>query len=157
MDDRTDKGMEATGLLRIDAAPTDITPEQVAIRATDALCRVTEVMAQIAANVAAMTEGMQQLTRRMDQMDGLTAGQAKALAAMIRLRVRVLCDSYGIAAEDERRRRRVGELIKQALRNSVGTDRRGLRDLPRCEYQVYLDRVAMWDDYDVMREVAGNA
>lgn len=157
MDDRIDKGMEATGLLRIDAVPTDITPEQVAIRATDALCRVTEVMAQIAASMATMTENVQQLTRRMDQMEGLTYGQAKALSKAIRIRVKVLCDSYGIADADERRRRKVGELIKLALRNSVGTDRRGLRDLPRCEYQVYLDRVAMWDDYDVMREVAGNA
>lgn len=44
-------------------------------------------------------------------------------------------------------------LIRRDLRVSVGITSRSLRDLPRVEYQVYLDRVAMWDEYEAIMEV----
>ncbi len=116
-----------------------------------ALSAMLKMMEQMGNAIAAVSEGMASLTHRMDMMDRLTPGQAKALGEAIRRRGEQLTDEYGMHGKDALSR--IQAAIRKELRNSVGAEGKSLRDLPKCEYQVMLTRVSLWEDYDVLTDI----
>ncbi|MEA4928571.1 MAG: hypothetical protein VB104_07835 [Candidatus Limiplasma sp.] len=122
--------------------------------------KMLAAMEQMGNMMAAMNESVQRLNRRMDRMERLTPGQAQELGRLIRQRVGVVMQSYGMldvptgdAQAAAKAAKRIDALIRRELRNSAGVEGRSLRDLPRCDYGLYVKRIALWDDYDAMTEV----
>ncbi|MDD3212193.1 MAG: hypothetical protein PHY64_00870 [Eubacteriales bacterium] len=124
-------------------------PEQM----QQAVVQMNTAMQQLANMMAAMSENIHQLTRRMELMEKLTPGQAQELGKAVRERAAALLNLYGIA-QTKRAQGKVQTLIRRELRNAAGVEGKSLRDLPKFEYQVALNRVALWDDYDAMMGVA---
>ena len=46
-----------------------------------------------------------------------------------------------------------GNAIRRELRLTMGVQ--SVRDVPRCEYNVALQTVRLWDDYRVMKTMKG--
>ena len=132
---------------------------------------------QMANMMAAISENMSAITRRMDLAERLTGGQAQELNRAIRARSWQLLTQYSVRAQKldaalkakngelpfpyngldpllDAGARKVQGLIRRDVRAAQGLESRSLRDLPRCEYPVALNRVAMWDDYDAMTQIA---
>lgn len=125
-----------------------VTQEQM----QQAFMQVNMAMSQMVNMMGAMSENIQRLTRSMELLERLTPGQAQALGKAIRERAAALLDMYGIA-QTQKAQGKVKTLIRRELRNVTGVEGKSLRDLPKCEYQVMLNRVSLWDDYDAMMGV----
>ncbi len=41
--------------------------------------------------------------------------------------------------------------IRKAIRQTMGAQ--AVRELPRCQYEIVMKQVAMWDDYKTMKRI----
>lgn len=100
-------------------------------------------------NVVSVTnQNMEQIKRELRQLTPITGAQEKALGEKIRQRAEQLCEEYNLSA-------RCVPMIANAIRKDVKLEGgvRSIRELPRVEYPVYVDRIAMWDDYGAMKAI----
>lgn len=105
--------------------------------------------------MAAMAEMTQSMARRLNEMEQeihrltkVTPAQARAINAAIREHAENLCRQY----RAEGYVRETSNAIRKELRVSCGIS--SVRDLPRCDYQLALETIDMWDDYKLMRKLA---
>ena len=113
-----------------------------------ALGEMGDLMRAMAESVRLTNLRMQKLERQIELMTPLTGAQDKALGEAIRKRADALCEQYRLRPA---RAGAVATAIRRELKRQSGV--RSTRELPRIEYQVLLERVALWGDYDVMREI----
>lgn len=97
-----------------------------------------------------MSVRMDAMERMLAQMVPITAAQARALGDAIRARAAQLAGDYGITAPGARRS--IGAAIRRAVRQDAGIER--IEEMPRTLYDVYVEFIAMWDDYDEMCAIA---
>ena len=152
--DRHDRGVVRPGPGRAagrggDRAVNEITKRDPAgDQLMSALGEMGDLMRAMAESVRLTNLRMQKLERQIELMTPLTGAQDKALGEAIRKRADALCEQYRLRPA---RAGAVATAIRRELKRQSGV--RSTRELPRIEYQVLLERVALWDDYDVMREI----
>ena len=108
-----------------------------------------QMMMQSMANaLAAMNQKVGQLERQLRQLTPITGAQEKALGDKIKFRAQQLQKSYKLPVQ-------AVSLIAQAIRKDIKLEGgvRAIRELPRVEYAVYVDRIALWDDYAAMKAI----
>ena len=107
-----------------------------------------QLMQSMANALAAMNQRMGQLERQLRQLTPITGAQEKALGDKIKLRAQELQKSYNLPMK-------AASMIAQAIRKDIKLEGgvRAIRELPRVEYTVYVDRIALWDDYAAMKAI----
>lgn len=129
-------------------------PEAQDIVSMDQLAGVLGQMAQMLRGMGDMmratNERVSELERQFKQANTLTGAQESNLNAIIRNRARALAKDRGLD-DNNAAVRAVAEAIRKALRMTAGV--RSVRELPRCEYGVCVERVDMWDDFPAMKEI----
>lgn len=125
-------------------------PQQIAQMPPD----VAAAFARMAEATAAMMRMMQATNERMSRMEKeirlltkVTPAQASQINGAIRMRAAELCKIYRIVGQEKP----VASAIRRAVKLSTGAG--SVREIPRCEYQVVLGQVNMWDDYDAMMAI----
>lgn len=109
----------------------------------------TEQLMQGMANVmTAMNQRMEKLERQMELITPITGPQEKAIGEQIKQRAGELREQYGL---DSKALPAISKAIRKDLKLAGGV--RAIRELPRVEYPVYIERIALWDDYAVMRAI----
>ena len=109
----------------------------------------TEQLMQGMANVmTAMNQRMEKLERQMELITPITGPQEKAIGEQIKQRAGELREQYGL---DTKALPAISKAIRKDLKLAGGV--RAIRELPRVEYPVYIERIALWDDYAVMRAI----
>lgn len=117
-----------------------------------AIDQMKELMLGMAEAIRATSERMAKMERQIELMTPLTGAQERALCGEIRRRAGELKEQYRLEDGSEAA---IASAIRVSLRKEGGV--RAVRELPRIEYNVLLERVAMWDDYDVMRRIRRQA
>lgn len=107
-----------------------------------------QLMQSMANALAAMNQRMEQLERQLRQLTPITGAQEKALGDKIKFRAQELQKSYNLPLK-------AVSMIAQAIRKDIKLEGgvRAIRELPRVEYPVYVDRIALWDDYAAMKAI----
>ena len=114
--------------------------------------QMQQLMQGMADSIRATNARMAKLERQIELLTPLTGAQEKALCAEIRRRAAELCGQYHLGEGFEQA---VAAAIRGELKREGGV--RAVRELPRIEYNVLLERVALWDDYNTMRELRKRA
>ncbi len=130
--------------------PNDI-PASIPADVQQVLGQMGEVMRGMADMLRATNEEMAALKREVRLLTKVTPAQASAINEAIRARAAELCESYRATGCEKA----TANAIRRAVRLTTGTN--SVRELPRCEYSIALERVRMWDDYKAMRAIRAKA
>lgn len=128
------------------------TAEEQLQAATAALGQMQQLMLGMADAIRAANTRMEKLERQLELLTPVTGAQERALRAEIRRRAEELSGLYRLP---EGSRAAIAAAIRAGLKGEAGV--RAMRELPRIEYSVLLERVALWDDYDTMRAIRQRA
>lgn len=123
---------------------TEISAEQVA----GILFHVEQLMQGMAGALSAMDRRMQQLERQIQMLTPITGAQEKAIGAQIKQRAEELRKQYKL---DASALAPIANAIRKDLKLSGGVN--AIRELPRVEYSVYIERIVLWDDFRAMRAI----
>ena len=124
------------------------TPARIA-DVTRAIDQIAQAMQSLANMVRTTNERMAALEQSVRLLTKVTPAQAGAINAAIRDRARELCAAYRATGCEKM----AGNAIRRELRLTMGVQ--SVRDVPRCEYNVALQTVRLWDDYRVMKTMKG--
>lgn len=124
------------------------TPARIA-DVTRAIDQIAQAMQSLANMVRTTNERMAALEQSVRLLTKVTPAQAGAINAAIRDRARELCAAYRAAGCEKM----AGNAIRRELRLTMGVQ--SVRDVPRCEYNVALQTVRLWDDYRIMKTMKG--
>ncbi len=127
-------------------------PAQTPARIADvsrAIDQIAQAMQSLANMVRTTNERMAALEQSARLLTKVTPAQAGAINAAIRDRARELCAAYHAAGCEKI----AGNAIRRELRLTMGVQ--SVRDVPRCEYNVALQTVRLWDDYRAMKTMKG--
>lgn len=138
-------------IMRGETAGNGLEP-MTAQQMTAVMGQMQQLMQGMADSIRATNERMAKLERQIELLTPLTGAQEKALCAEVRRRAGELCGQYRLSAGYEQA---VAAAIRGELKREGGV--RAVRELPRIEYNVLLERVALWDDYDTMRALRQQA
>lgn len=131
------------------ASPTtalqDPTPTEIALMQRLEDCAV--IMRGMADMLRATNERMGALEREVRMLTKVTPAQATAINTAIRERATALCASYRIMGCEKQ----VVTCIRKTIRQTIGMQ--AVRELPRCQYDIVIKQVAMWDDYKIMKHI----
>jgi len=117
-----------------------------------AMSQMAMLMKSMADTIRSMNDRVSGLEKELRQMAPVTSSQADAIGRAIRDRALELADHAGLAAHPEALRE-IGSLIRKDLRLASGI--RSVKELPRVEYLVALERIGYWDDYKQMKALRG--
>lgn len=92
-------------------------------------------------------ERMDALEKEVRRLTKVTPAQAKAINAAIKDRAAVLCDTHHAEGFD----RTVSAAIRKHLKLGCGIS--SIRELPRSDYALAMQRIEIWDDYRMIREL----
>lgn len=121
------------------------TPTELALLKRLEDCAV--VMRGMADMMRTTNERMGALEREVRMLTKVTPAQATAINTAIRERAAALCLSYrAIGCEKQ-----AAAAIRKAIRQTMGAQ--AVRELPRCQYEIVMKQVAMWDDYKTMKRI----
>lgn len=141
---------ENRGLVQVHE-PTSSTEIIQTAQAVQAIQQLGQAMQGVAEMVRATNERMTMLERQVALLTKVTAAQAKEIGAEIRERARALAEAHGLPGREIS----IANAIRKAVRVDAGVG--SVRELPRCEYKVYLEMVRIWDDYRVVKEIKRKA
>ena len=129
------------------------------------------MMGQMVELMRGVAESQRMLNARVEKLEKqnalamrVTAAQVGEISKAIQRRTEAICAEYGFDRMREQHeavyRGKVQEPIARAIRKAVKLTAgvNSLRELPKCEYSVTLEQIALWEDYRViaaMKERAG--
>ncbi len=119
------------------------TPTEAALLKRLEDCAV--VMRGMADMLRTTNERMGALEHEVRMLTKVTPAQATAINAAIRERAGTLCIAYRASGCEKQ----AAAAIRKAIRQTMGAQ--AVRELPRCQYELVLKQVAMWDDYKTMK------
>lgn len=96
-------------------------------------------------------ERMDALEKEMRRLTKVTPAQAKAINDAIKSRAAALCDTHHAEGCD----RAVSAAIRKSLKLGCGIS--NIRELPRSDYTLAMQRIEMWDDYRLIRDIRNKA
>ncbi len=115
------------------------------VRAT--LANMAQIMKGMADMVRTTNERMGALEEQVRLLTKVTPAQANSISATIRERAREACQEYHALGCEKS----VANAIRKELRLTLGIQ--NVREIPRCDYEVAMQAVEMWDDYKVMKAI----
>ena len=139
---------EATSLQREALGQPDATMAVM----TKAVTQAAQLMQGMADMMRAMNDRITVMEKELRQMTPITGSQAEAIGKAIRDRALELAAHACLAVRPEAVRE-IGNLIRKDLRLASGI--RSVKELPRVEYLVALERIGYWDDYKQMKALRG--
>ena len=109
----------------------------------------TAALEQLAAAQSVQSDRLEALEKQIRLQTPVSGKQVSFLNDAIRQRSRELLDKRGV--EDEKAVTRLGNAIRRSVlaRYGVGS----LREIPRHEYTVAMQQIAMWSDVLTVRDV----
>lgn len=110
------------------------------------------LMRMMTQTVAEMNKRIDRLDRQVQQMTPITGAQERALGEKIKQRADELCVLHKLP---EGSRTAIANAIRKDIKTTGGV--RSIRELPRVDYTVYIDQIALWDDFAVMRAIRKKA
>ena len=123
-------------------------PAPMALEAQTAeLRRMSEALSAMAAMLQATTESMEELRRQVRMLEKVTPGQAAAINRAIRERAAEVCSLYFIKDGEKP----AAAAIRKAVRGQFGAG--SAREISRCDYDVVVDYIRNWDDWDAMTKI----
>ena len=117
------------------------------------LKRMQEMMATMAAMLQATTESMEQLRRQVRLLEKVTPAQAAAINKAIRERATELCAIYLL--RDDQAAKLTAAAIRKGVKLQFGAG--STKEIPRCDYEIAMEMVRAWDDYQAMKAIKGRA
>lgn len=111
------------------------------------LAQVGEIMRGMAEMLASTNERITALEQEIRTLTKVTPAQVKAINAAIRERAAVICCDYSAVGCEQL----AANAIRKALRLTLGIS--AVREIPRCDYNVAMRQVEMWDDYKQMKSL----
>lgn len=121
------------------------TPTEIVLMQRLEECAV--VMRGMADMLRATNERMGALEREVRMLTKVTPTQVTAINAAIRERATTLCSSYRVTGCEKQ----VTACIRKVIRQTMGIQ--AMRELSRCQYDIVMKQVAMWDDYKTMKDI----
>ena len=115
--------------------------------AQEALVQIGEQMALMAEALRATHERMAALENEVRRLKPVTPAQATELGNAIRARAAEMCRLH----RAEGRETAAAAAIRKAVKVTCGAQ--SLREIARCDYEVALRVIGMWDDYQVMKKI----
>jgi translation initiation factor 2B subunit (eIF-2B alpha/beta/delta family) len=109
--------------------------------------QMREALQTMAGLLRATNETMMQLQRQVRLLEKVTPSQASALNKAIRERATELCAIYMASGCDKA----VAAAIRKAVKLRFGAAT--AKELPRCDFEVALEQVRIWDDYKAMMAI----
>ena len=110
------------------------------------------LMQGMAETIRATSERVTALEKELRHLTPVTAAQAEAIGAAIKARAQELAERDGLASRPEAVRD-IATLIRRAVRLAAGI--RSVKELPRVEYWVTLERIGYWDDFKQLKVLRG--
>lgn len=120
-----------------------------AISTANALEQMAQIMRGMSDMMRATNERMAALEHQVRLLTKVTPAQATQLGKSITERAEQLCTTYRLAGAE----RKIASCIRRDVRLNAGIS--AMRELPKCEYQVTMQRIALWDDYKVIKTIRG--
>lgn len=114
----------------------------------DASRAMADAMRDVANMVRATNERMTALEKEVRLLTKVTGAQASEIGKAIRERAAALCTERKLPPEADKP---IAAAIRREIRLTTGVE--AVRDIPRCEYQVILRRVQLWDDYKAIKAI----
>lgn len=113
-----------------------------------------EAMERLAAQQAAQNNRLDAMEKQLRLQTPITPKQGQYLNDSIRARARELLDEAGLA-DDKWAVMKLGNAIRKSvlIRNGAAA----LREIPRCEYQVAMHHIGIWNDMLTIRDVVKEA
>ena len=115
------------------------------VRAT--LANMAQIMKGMADMMRTTNERMGALEEQVRALTKVTPAQANSISAAIRERANEACQEYHALGCEKA----VANAIRKELRLTLGVQ--NVREIPRCDYEVAMQVVEMWDDYKAMRTI----
>ncbi len=112
--------------------------------------QMMHLMQGMAETVRATNERVTALEKQAALSARVTAGQSKHINAAIREQAEKVAAMHGMGSSTTST-----QAIARAIRRDVCLTAgvTSTRELPKCEYRVYLQQVALWDDYKVIKAI----
>ena len=116
-----------------------------------AVIQTQQAMGSMAGTMRKMMEEMSGLRREVRLLTKVTPAQANAINTAIRDRASTLCCEYRAPGCEKN----VANAIRRAVKLTTGIS--NVRELPRCEFSIAMQQIAMWDDYKQMKAIKAKA
>ena len=121
--------------------------------------QMVELMRGVAESQRILNERVEMLEKQNALATRVTAAQTCEISKAIQRRAEELCTEYGLDRVEERHvsvychkiREPIARAIRKAVKLAAGVN--SLRELPRCEYSVTLEQIALWEDYRAITTV----
>ena len=95
-------------------------------------------------------ERITEMEKEIRLLTKVTPAQASSLNSAVRERAEQLSEQYRCPLS-ETFRKAAANAIRRSIKLTSGV--RSMKDLPRCEYQVALEQISMWDDYKILKDI----
>lgn len=128
--------------------------EPVMRNMAEILERTNRAMEQISAAQTAQSSRMEALEKQIRLQTPITAKQAQYISAAIRAKARELLDKRGLSG-NAWAVKKLGNAIRRDVLARYGTG--SLREIPKYEYQVAMNQIAIWMDALTIRDIAKEA
>jgi len=112
-----------------------------------ALVQLGQAMQGLATMMSNTNERMGRLENAVQLLTKVTPMQAGAINKAIRERAREMCEAHRAPGGEAQAQ----NAIRREVRLAFGVQ--SVRELPRCEYQVALRQVQLWEDYRAMKTI----
>lgn len=109
---------------------------------------MSDMVAATNASMEAIQHRLDAMERRQHLMERVTPGQAKAINAALKKQAQLMCSLYGLPEGAEKK---LIAAIRTDVCNSAGV--RTVRDLPACDYDVHLQLIDLWEEYEKIQAI----
>lgn len=148
------EGDQTTAALMV-MQPQEMSLADVAVlmqHQTRMMGQMQQFMQSAAVSMQATNERVARLEKNFDLMAILTTPQMTQLKQAIRARAANVAEEWGLPAAFAQN---IAAAIRKEIKATGGV--RSLQELPRCEYQVYMEQVKMWDDFHTINQLKEKA
>lgn len=130
--------------------PAPLAGEQ-AQQMMQAVAQMARGINDLALMLRTTNERMDALEKEVRRLTKVTPAQAKAVNTAIKDRAAQLCDTHHADGCEKA----VGAAIRKSLKLGCGVS--SIRELPHSDYALAMQRVEMWDDYRLIRDIRNKA
>ena len=124
----------------------ELTPAE-ASGLTGMVAEMLLAMRSMADMTRATNERVAELERQLRLQIKIPRGLENELMRQIRARAAELCEEYELLGCDAK----MAAAIRRDVKRDSGIS--AMRDLPRCDYMVMVERIALWDDYETIKRL----
>lgn len=133
--------------------PDHMQDQQLSLeRCAHLINQMAMTMMSMADTIQAVNQSMASLEREVRLLTKVTPAQVTLINAAVRRRAQELCRDYQLP--EGKGAKLLGTAIRADVKAAHGT---AVRDIPRCEYDVVLERIALWEDYDRIMQIKRKA